>query len=703
MEHNHSENKQDPICGMPGKIKAHGHYFCSQNCIKEYETRGKNGGHSGHGSHSHHSHHAHMVEDFKKRFYVSLVLTLPVLFLSPLIQKIFGFTFGFAGDQYVLFVISSLIFFYGGWPFLKGLGNELKQKQPGMMTLIALAISVAYIYSLMVVFFDIGGELFFLELVTLIDIMLLGHWIEMKSVMGASNALESLAKLLPSKAHLVADDQTRDVEISDLKIGDVVLVKPGERIPSDGVVISGITSVDESLLTGESQPQNKEKGGKVIAGAVNNEGSIKINVSKLGKDSYINQVINLVQLSQESKSKTQNIADKAAFALTIVGITAGILTLILWFLVEHNLAFALERMVTVMVITCPHALGLAVPLVVAVSTSISAKNGLLIKNRDAFEKARNIDIVVFDKTGTLTRGSFGVTDIIAAGNYDQNQILAMAAALEAHSVHPIAKSILEKANRNKIKIREVERFKAIPGQGVQGMIERKNILAVGQNYLQKNNIKISDTKIEALAGQSKTIVFILEDQKILGAIALADIVREESKETIKKLKSFGIKSMMLTGDNKAVASNVASELDLDDYFAGVLPIQKSEIIKKLQSDGSKVAMVGDGVNDAPALVQADIGIAVGAGTDVAIDSGDVILVRSNPQDVLSVFTLARTTYKKMVQNLWWATGYNFFAIPLAAGAFAGLGIVLSPALGAALMSVSTVVVAINARFISFRG
>jgi len=648
-----------------------------------------------------HNHHEMMVRDFKRRFFVSLILTIPILVLSPLIQKFLNLTISFTGDIYVLFILSAVVYFYGGFPFLRGIFREVRKKQPGMMTLIALAITVAFVYSSAVVF-GFEGKFFFWELVTLIDIMLLGHWIEMRSIMGASRALESLAKLMPSEAHLIKEGKIIDISISKLVKGNIVLVKPGEKIPSDGVVIKGETSVNESMLTGESKPVSKKKGDKVIGGSINGEGAIQIKIIHTGKDSYLSQVIKLVKEAQESKSKTQDLANKAALWLTLISISIGTITLLTWLFFKETLVFAVERMVTVMVITCPHALGLAVPLVVAVSTSLSAKNGLLIRNRTSFEKARNINAIIFDKTGTLTKGEFGVSDIISFGKYKEKDILFYAASLGINSEHPTAKGIVNKAKSNKVKLSKVQKFLAIPGKGVQGIINKKLIRIGGTNYLKEKKIKIENKKIDELLKQGKTVVYVLVKDKPIGAIALADLIRSESKEAIKKLKSMGIKCMMLTGDNKEVAKWVAKELELNDFFAEVLPHEKSKTVKKVQSKGLNVAMVGDGVNDAPALTQADVGIAIGAGTDVAIESADVILVRNDPRDVVSVINLSRATYGKMKQNLLWATGYNIVAIPLAAGVLYNYGILLSPAMGAVLMSLSTVIVAVNAKFLSIK-
>ena len=641
-----------------------------------------------------------MVADFRKRFIVSIIITIPVLLLSPLIQRFLNLEeiIKFPGDSYVLFGLSTIIFFYGGWPFLKGLYNELKSKQPGMMTLIGLAIIVAYVYSSAVVF-GLEGKVFFWELATLIVVMLLGHWIEMRSVMGASSALTELARLMPKDAHKIAPGNTTiDVPLEELAAEDKVLVKPGEKFPADGIILTGETSVNESMLTGESQAVTKMKGMQVIGGSVNEEGSVTVEVKKTGKDSFLSGVIKLVQEAQESKSRTQDLANRAAFWLTIIGISAGIITLIVWLvLINKDFAFSLERAVTVMVITCPHALGLAIPLVVAVSTALSARNGLLIRNRAAFEKARNIDAIIFDKTGTLTRGEFGVTDtIILTNGIGKEELLKYSASLESQSAHPIAKAIAKTVD-NKY---EVKKFKSITGKGAEGIINGKDIKIVSPGYLKEQNIKLGkNEEIDKLSSQGKTVVYILMDNNLIGAIALADIIRDESKEAIKRLKEMNIKPMMLTGDNKLVAKWVAEEVGIEEYFAEVLPQDKSDKVKDIQSRGLVVAMTGDGVNDAPALAQADIGMAIGAGTDVAIETADIILVRSNPLDAVSIVSLSKATYRKMLQNLGWATGYNIFAIPLAAGVLFPLGIILSPAVGAALMSLSTVIVAINARFL----
>lgn len=669
---------------------------------QSHEMHKQHGGgemHDHGGHHDHHSHHAHMIADFRKRFWISVIFSVPILLLSPMIQSFLhlGSALRFAGDGYVLFVLSTFVFFFGGWPFLKGLYDELKGKQPGMMTLIAIAIGVAYVYSSAVVF-GLKGRLFYWELATLIDVMLLGHWIEMRSVMSASKALEELAKLMPSEAHRVGDDgKTEDVPLDQLQPGDIVLVKPGEKIPVDGEVVDGKSSVNEAMITGESTPVTKGTGDEVIGGSINGEGAMKVEVIKTGNESFLSQVIELVRSAQASKSKTQNLADRAALWLTIIALTSGVVTLIVWLAFVHeNFVFALSRTVTVMVITCPHALGLAIPLVVAVSTALSASHGLLIRNRNAFEAARNIQAVIFDKTGTLTRGEFGVTDrVVFSDAMDKNELLKYMASVEQNSEHPIARGIVSSAESTF----DVSDFNSITGKGAEGQVQGKKVQVVSPGYLKENGLEYDETRTKQFAEQGKTVVFGVIDGEVVGAVALADIVREESKDAIERLKQMGVRPMMLTGDNERVAKWVANELGLEEYFAEVLPGDKAEKVKEVQSRGLVVAMTGDGVNDAPALAQADVGIAIGAGTDVAVETADVVLVKSNPMDVVSVIELSHATYRKMVQNLAWATGYNAIAIPLAAGVLYSWGILLSPAVGAALMSLSTVIVAINARFL----
>ena len=650
------------------------------------------GGHAGHNGHD----HAGMIADFLRRFWMSLALTLPVVVISPMFQHAVGYHFDFPGRDWVSFVLASVIFFYGGLPFLRGLWDEVRRGQPGMMTLIGVAISVAYLYSTAVVFGLVEGMDFYWELATLIVIMLLGHWLEMKSVAGASKALELIVKMLPAEAHMYHGTMLHDMRVDELNIGDLVLVKPGEKIPVDGTVTEGNSSVNESMLTGESVPVQKTAGAKVIAGAINGEGSLKIRVDKSGKDSYLNKVITLVQEAQAAKSQTQHLADRAARWLTFIALGAGFGTLAVWLAKGQTLAFALERMVTVMVTSCPHALGVAIPLVVAISTAMTARKGLLIRNRTAFENARRITTMVFDKTGTLTEGKFGVSRIqpLAAG-YDNDTLLAMAAALEQESQHPIARGIVAAAKVAGLSVAPVSNFVSITGKGITGEVGGKKISVVSPGYLKEKNIEIP---ADAAGSAAETVVFVLENEKLAGFLMLSDQIRPDAAEAVQQLKSQGIKVFMATGDNATVGKAVAEKLGLDGYFAEVLPHQKVEIVKDLQAKGEYVAMTGDGVNDAPALAQADVGIAVGSGTDVAAETADIILTDSKPSDVLGLVNFGKATYRKMVQNLFWATGYNVVAIPLAAGVLYPQ-FVLSPALGAVLMSLSTIVVAVNAQLL----
>lgn len=646
--------------------------------------------------HNHTDHHKMMIADFKKRFWVSLVFSIPVLILSPMIQGFFSYELVFSGNLYILFILSSFLFFYGGWPFLKGLKDELKSGAPGMMTLIAVAITVAYVYSSAVVF-GLEGKMFFWELVTLIDIMLVGHWIEMKSVLGASKALELLVSMMPSEAHKVEGDIITDIKLEDLNKGDIILIKSGEKVPADGVIIEGESYLNESMLTGESKPVKKGKDQQVIGGAINGNGSLQVKVEHTGKDSYLNKVITLVQEAQRTKSKTQHLADRAAKWLTYIALSVGIATLVVWISLGFDFAYALERMVTVMVISCPHALGLAIPLVVAISTAISAQNGLLIRNRTAFENSRKITAIVFDKTGTLTKGDFGVTRYETVSNdYTREEMITYASGLEQNSEHPIAVGILEKVKNLDLNIPKTESFNSITGKGVEAIIEDKNVKVVSPGYLKDKSIEIPEN---AYNDNAETVVFIIIDDQLIGFIALADEIRPESKNSIEQFKKNNIKVMMATGDNESVAKAVSNKLGLDAYYAEVLPHQKVEIIKDLQNKGEFVAMTGDGVNDAPALAQADVGIAVGSGTDVAAETADIILVNSNPNDILNLILFGKATYKKMIQNLVWATAYNAFAIPLAAGVLYSSGFVLGPAVGAVLMSLSTIIVAINVQLL----
>ncbi|SHM87265.1 Cu2+-exporting ATPase [Cyclobacterium lianum] len=648
----------------------------------------------GHGGHGHHNHHAMMIEDFKKRFWISLALTLPVLVLSQMIQQWLGFEWTFTGDQYVLFALSSVIFFYGGWPFLKGLWDELKDKNPGMMTLIGVAITVAYVYSTAVVF-GLDGMDFYWELATLIVVMLLGHWIEMKSVMGASRALELLVQMMPAEAHLVEGDDVREVRVDELKKDDIILIKANEKIPADGHVVEGESYLDESMLTGESKPVKKSKNDEVIGGSVNGNQSIRVKVVKTGKESYLNKVIGLVEEAQKAKSKTQNLANVAARWLTFIAIGAGTATLIVWLSMGRPWDFALERMVTVMVISCPHALGLAIPLVVAISTAVSAGNGLLIRNRTAFENARKITALVFDKTGTLTEGNFGVSRIESLSDaLSKEEMLTGAASLEQQSEHPIALGIVKAAKEKELSLKKTEDFESLTATGIQGKVDGKTWKVVSPGYLKENDISIPE---KAGSDAAETIVYVLQGDKLVGFIALSDKIREESANAIDTLREKGMKLFMATGDNEKTAKAVSEKLGLDGYYSEVRPHEKVEIIEKLQQEGHFVAMTGDGVNDAPALAQANVGIAVGSGTDIAAETADIVLVNSNPKDIANLVLFGRATYKKMIQNLVWATGYNAVALPLATGFIPGL--VISPAIGAVFMSLSTIIVAINAQLL----
>ncbi|MGD9498271.1 MAG: copper-translocating P-type ATPase, partial [Armatimonadota bacterium] len=635
-----------------------------------------------------------------RRFWVCLVATVPILALSPMIQQFLGLeALEFAAGGYVLLALSTFVYLYGGWPFLSGLVRELSERQPGMMTLIAVAITAAFGYSAVVVL-GLEGQVFFWELATLIDIMLLGHWIEMRSVMGAARALQELAKLMPDEAHRIREDgSTEDVPVADLVNGERILVKPGEKIPADGVVVAGQSAVNEAVLTGESTPVEKAEGAEVIGGAVNGDGSLEVEVRHTGDETYLSQVIRMVEEAQQSKSRSQDLANRAALWLTVIALSVGAVTLAAWLLLGRQFEFALERTITVMVITCPHALGLAVPLVVAVSTAIGAKRGLLIRDRAAFERSRTLDAIVFDKTGTLTEGRFGVSGVTSLAEMSEDEVLALAAAVERHSGHPIAQGIVRGAEERGLDSPQVSDFQAIPGKGARGTVEGHEVLVVSPGYLREHDIAIDGRAVAEITGKGRTVVYLLEGNRPIGAVALADVIRAESREAISRLHELGIQALMLTGDNRQTAEWVAEELGLDDYFAEVLPGEKADKIRQLQGRGLMVGMVGDGVNDAPALAQADIGIAIGAGTDVAIESADIVLVRNDPRNVTDMLALARATWAKMVQNLAWATGYNVFAIPLAAGVLAGVGVILSPAVGAILMSASTVIVAINARLL----
>lgn len=664
-----------------------------------------------HQNHGHHSesdsaaagfdkHAGHHTPDFLKRFWISLALTVPVLLLSHMIQQWLGFTIAFNGDKYVLLVLGSIIYFYGGMPFFKGFFGEVKAGAIGMMTLVALAITVAYVYSVAVVF-GLPGMDFFWELATLIVIMLLGHWLEMRSQMAASKALQSLVALLPNDVTVEHNGSPVKIKLEQLKNGDTVIIRPGEKVAADGLIVEGSSYLNESMLTGESVPVRKESGGKVIAGSINGDGALKIKATGVGKDSYLNKVINLVQDAQAAKSNTQNLADKVAKWLTIVAIVVGVGTFAYWYITMGDLAFALERMVTVMVTACPHALGVAIPLVVAISTTLSATNGLLIRNRTAFETTRKLSTIIFDKTGTLTKGSHTVQKIIPlTEHYSENDLLQYAAAVQQNSEHHIAKGIMQTLSEKKLELWKSDSFRYMQGIGVTGIVNGKSVVAAGPNYFVQNNKQVPAIP-EEINQDAETVNFILIDDVPVGIVSLADTIREGAKEAIDQLRSMNIKSFLLTGDNEKVAAAVSKQLGMDGYLANVLPHHKQEKVKEFQDKGEIVAMTGDGVNDAPALAAADVGIAVGSGTDVAAETADIILVNSDPRDVVKMIDFGKKTYSKMIQNLVWAVGYNVVAIPLAAGVLYPT-FVLSPAMGAVLMSVSTIVVALNASLLKIK-
>lgn len=668
----------------------------------DHSTHNEHQSHN-HGTHQgHNKHEGHSPDMFRKKFWLSLLFTIPALVFSPTVQGWFGLDLTFTGSSYIPAIFGAAIFFYGGLVFLKGAKAELADKLPGMMTLISMAITVAFVYSLAVTFNIVQGMDFWWELATLVTIMLLGHWLEMASVMSAQGALKELAKLLPDEAELVVDGSTKKVAVAELKAGDTVLIRPGAKAPADGEVVKGESDVNESMLTGESKAVKKVIGTQVIGGTINGSGSLTVRIAKVGNETALAGIMKLVAEAQSSKSKTQIVADKAAFYLTFVALGAAATTAVVWGIAGKDATFILERIVTVLVIACPHALGLAVPLVTAISTTLAARNGLLIRQRMALEAARNVDVVLFDKTGTLTKGEQGVVDTVTDG--DNNELMAIAAAVELESEHPIAKAIVKAAKERRLEIPAVSDFASLAGRGAQAKIADRHIAYVGgPRLVEELQAHMSDTTKQVSAqasAEGKTVVYVIDqDKTVRGAIMLADVIREESKEAVATLQHMGKRVAMLTGDSKGVAAWVAKELGIEEYFAEVLPEHKAEAVKGLQADGSRVAMVGDGVNDAPALVQADIGIAIGAGTDVAIESAGIVLASDDPRGVAKIVTLSRATYAKMLQNLGWATGYNAIAIPLAAGVTAALGFVLSPAIGAVLMSLSTIIVAINAQLL----
>ena len=661
-------------------------------------TGGKHEAHAGHDKHAGHS-----VEMFRQKFWGTLLLTIPTVIWAPMVQKWFGYEApgGPEASRWITALFGTLVFAYGGWIFIRGAWGELRERLPGMMTLIALAISVAFVFSLAVTFGFPGMDLWW-ELATLVAIMVLGHWIEMRSIYQAQGALKELAKLLPDTAERVLGDRTETISVSELRDGDLVLIRPGASIPADGLVRDGTSDVNESMITGESRPVRKELEAKVIAGTVNGSGSLRVEVTGTGDETALAGIMRLVGQAQTSRSRAQALADRAAFYLTIIAVVAAVLTLIVWLALEQETSFVIERVVTVLVIACPHALGLAIPLVVAISTTLGARNGLLVRDRRGLEEARNLSAVFFDKTGTLTRGEFRVVEITTREGMGQEEALAVAAAVERDSEHTIAQGVVKSAQERNLSIPVATQFQAIPGKGVQANVDGRQILIGGPALLKTVNASLPPelgAAIERAAERGQTAITMLEDALPIAVLAVADAIREESKEAIQRLHEQGVEVIMMTGDAKAVAQSVAKQLGIDVVFAEVLPDQKASKVKEVQEQGKRVAMVGDGVNDAPALVTADVGIAIGAGTNVAVEAGDVVLVRSDPRDVPRIIALSKATYRKMIQNLWWAAGYNIVAIPLAAGVLAPWGIVLHPAIGAVLMSLSTVIVAINAQLL----
>ncbi|AMN48092.1 Cu2+-exporting ATPase [Steroidobacter denitrificans] len=671
--------------------------------------------HGGHASHAgkaapgdahagHDKHAGHSVAMFRDKFWLTMVLAIPTVIWSGMIQHWFGYTAPqFPGSAYIPAVFGTIVYFYGGQPFLRGAYNELRNRLPGMMTLISLAITVAFVYSALVTLGVVEGLDLWWELATLVAIMLLGHWIEMRSITQAQGALKELAKLLPDMAVRLDESGTpKEVPVAELKRGDLLLIRPGAGIPADGDVKEGTSAVNESMITGESKPMDKVAGDKVIAGTVNGQGSLRVEVTKTGDETALAGIMRLVEQAQTSRSRAQALADRAAFYLTIIAIVAATITAIVWPLLGESWAFTMERVVTVLVIACPHALGLAIPLVTAISTTIGARNGLLVRDRRGLEEARLLDTVVFDKTGTLTLGSHRVVKITAAEGFTDDEVLRVAAAVQRDAEHPIAQALMTSAKEQGIDVPMSQGFESMPGRGVRAVVEDRTLHVGGPGLLRMLGVEPPETLRQAAAsaaadGQSAT--YLVEGARVLAAFAIADAIRPESFEAVKRLHDSGVEVVLLTGDSTAVGNAVAKELGIDAVFAEVLPEDKVAKIEELQAHGKRVAMVGDGVNDAPALLTADVGIAIGAGTDVAVEAGDVVLVRSDPRDVPAIIKLSKATYRKMIQNLWWAAGYNIVAIPLAAGVLAPWGILLHPALGAVLMSLSTIIVAINAQLL----
>jgi P-type Cu2+ transporter len=655
-----------------------------------------------HGEHAMHDKHAgHSIAMFRRKFWVSLALTVPTLIWGHMLQKALGYAGPNFGAMWIPPVFGSVVFAYGGWVFIQGAIRELRDRLPGMMTLIALAISVAFIFSAAVTLGYPGIPLWE-ELATLVTIMLLGHWIEMHSIAQAQGALNELAKLLPDKAVRLIGERTEEVPVSELHESDMVLIRPGASVPADGLVHQGESDVNEAMITGESRPVRKVVGAKVIAGTVNGSGSLQVKISDIGEHTALAGIMRLVAQAQSSRSRAQALADRAAFVLTILALGVGTLTLLVWLSLNASRAFAVERLVTVLVIACPHALGLAIPLVIAISTTLAARSGLLIRDRLALENARLINTVVFDKTGTLTRGEFGVVNITTADNLNPNDALGLAAAVERDSEHTIARGIVRTAEERKLTIPTANAFEALPGKGVRATIDVRQLYMGGPALVRSMGITIPERLQQAAAeagNRGNAAIYLIESDSAVAVFAVADMVRPESHEAVRLLHARDVQVVMMTGDARAVAESVAADLGIDLAFSEVLPEQKAIKIEELKHAGKRVAMVGDGVNDAPALVTADVGIAIGAGTDVAVEAGDIVLIRNDPRDVPRILDLSKASYRKMIQNLAWATGYNLVAIPLAAGVLAHWGIVLSPAVGALLMSVSTVIVALNAQLL----
>jgi len=675
--------------------EAHGH--------TGHQGHDQHTGHQGHEVHQGHDQHAgHSVSMFRDKFWWSVALTLPTVVWSPMIQQWLGFSAPtFPGSRYIPAIFGTILFFYGGMVFLRGAVREVKDRLPGMMTLISLAIVVAFGFSIAVTFGFPGMDLWW-ELSTLITIMILGHWIEMRSIAQAQGALKELAKLVPDTAVRLVGDKPEEVPVTELREGDVILVRPGSSIPADGAVLDGTSALNESMITGESRPVDKKSGDKVIAGTVNSSGSLRVKVTGTGERTALAGIMRLVEQAQSSRSRAQALADRAAFFLTVIAIGSAAITLAAWLLAGATPAFAVERVVTVLVIACPHALGLAIPLVIAISTTLGARAGLLVRNRRGLEEARNLNAVFFDKTGTLTRGEFRVVEVTPAPGRSNDDVLRLAASVEQESEHTIAQGVVKSAEERGLSLTRAEQFQAIPGQGVKAVVQGRSLMIGGPALLRQLGIKLPPelrAAVDRATSRAQTAITLIEGRQVLAVLAVADAIREESYEAVRRLHEQGIEVIMMTGDAKPVADAVARELGIDTVLAEVLPEQKASKIEEIKRTGRRVAMVGDGVNDAPALLTADVGIAIGAGTDVAVEAGDVVLVRSDPRDVPRIIALSKATYRKMIQNLWWATGYNVVAIPLAAGVFAPWGIVLNPAIGAILMSLSTVIVALNAQLL----